>query len=245
MRTLSRLFILPVILVFLGGCVTTMPKVLPPQEVIINVKSIDKAVEVAEEGKDELKEIPDGLGIPKYSNYVTLIDGVCYYDIWGNLSIFDSSCFVKDIILLNSRGIKKMLIYLNSGGGSGFAGLDYADAINEAIDKYGFDITIRASGIVASAAIPIFASANRRICTANTLFMIHKGKLFKFIAEETAKDLAAQKKMMDLIEERYVKILKKATTLTEKQIIDKTEFTTWFTAKEAKSWGLVDEIVGE
>ena len=74
--------------------------------------------------------------------------------------------------------------------------------------------------------------------------MIHEGKLFKFIAEESRADLASQKQMMDLIEERYNRVLAENSRgkLTPKQLAEMCAVTTWFTAAQAQKFGLVDEV---
>ena len=145
-----------------------------------------------------------------------------------------------DLQILKTRGIKNIHVYIDSGGGNVFSGLSYASQLVAAWPF--FDITTYAMGSVASAAIPIFLAGEHRIASANTLFMIHKGSLRKPPTIETQADLKSQTEMMDLIEENYNKILTQRSTLTKEELIEKAEKSTWFTAQQAKAWGMVEEI---
>ena len=72
--------------------------------------------------------------------------------------------------------------------------------------------------------------------------MIHEASLFKFISDEKKGDLIAQTKMIELLETRYNDLIAKRSKLTVKELQEKCKETTWFTAQQAKEWGLVDEI---
>ena len=73
------------------------------------------------------------------------------------------------------------------------------------------------------------------------MFMIHEGELMG-ASSASQKDLKAQSKMMDLVESKYNDILIKRSSLTLEQILEKTDEITWFTARQAKKWGMVEEI---
>ena len=105
----------------------------------------------------------------------------------------------------------------------------------------GFNITAYASGLVASAAVPVFAVCPKRIASPGTVFMVHEAAMFKW-GYETASDIRSQKVMMDLLSKRYVDLLVKNTKITEDQWHSMERETTWFTVHEALEYGLVDEI---
>jgi len=237
---MKKLFALLAVII-LGGCVTATPVSVPPQshEVKIIVQSAtDAKVEVSDKDKiTRTMEVPNDE--PAWPNNVMLIGDTVHYTLWAYIDVSDPLHFWKTVNIARHRGIKKIHLYINSGGGSAFAGLGFADNILTAIAD-GFTVTTEANGIVASAAVPIFAVGQKRAATKGTMFMLHEGKLFKFFSEESRNDLASQKRMMDLLEDRYNQILKDHSKLTLEQIQAKCAATTWFTAEEALEWGLVD-----
>lgn len=227
----------------IGGCVTSTPVLPPPpQEVKITVQSAtDAKVSVDKpEGKiNRTMEVPNE--DPTWPNNVMLVGDTLHYTLWAYIDTSDPLTFYKTIIVAKHRNINKVHLYINSGGGSAFAGLGFADSMLKAISD-GFTITTEANGLVASAAVPIFAVGQKRTATRGTMFMVHEGKLFKLFSEESRSDLQSQKKMMDLIEDQYNSIIANHSKLTIEDIKQKCAATTWFTAEEAQKWGLVDEL---
>jgi ATP-dependent protease ClpP protease subunit len=47
---------------------------------------------------------------------------------------------------------------------------------------------------------------------------------------------------MTMLQDRYISILVEHSSLSETEWRDMERQTTWFTAEQAKEWGLVDEI---
>ena len=101
---------------------------------------------------------------------------------------------------------------------------------------------MEASGLIASAAVPIFAVGDVRIASRGTMFMIHQAQLFKYISSEKQDDLIAQSKMLCLLEDRYKSLVASKSNLTVDELTLKMAKTTWFTAQEAFEWGLVDKL---
>lgn len=243
------------------GCVTLNPiQKAEPQEVTVKVVTQDAdtlAKEIKKESKDlDLYEKKLRIKAKVASEYdstkkepdlpmeAVQIGDKIFYSIWSYISDDSALDLRKTIEIMRHRGLHKLHIYINSGGGSAFAGLACADVLMDAKKHDNLDIQAEANGLVASAAVPIFVcvGAPNRTATRGTSFMVHKGKLFKLFAEETKDDLASQKKMMDQIDERYNKILLDNSNLTLDTIKTMVDRTTWFTAEEAKTFGLVDTI---
>jgi len=178
---------------------------------------------------------------PEFDATARQIGDTVYFPVWAFISGNDTLALWKTIQVAKHKGLKKLIIYINSGGGSAFDGLGVCDVILGA-QKDGFHVTTEANGLVASAAVPIFAVADKRISTPGTIFMIHEASLFKFISDEKKTDLIAQTKMIDLLEGRYNELIAKRSKLTIPELQAKCKETTWFTAKQALEWGLVDEI---
>lgn len=230
-------------IIFLGilllGCVPT--KITNP-----NVDPI--IVKLKIEGVDSVKISPDitkAMEIPysggEYSGLTFISNGKGFVKVWGSLSNADASYLWNDLVLLKDNGIKQIELYINSGGGDVMSGMSVADQIESFVDNGGI-VNAHASGIIASATVPIFSVCSKRYASEGTVFMTHPAKLFKYIAEETKEDLVAQKKMMDLMEDNYLSKLSKYTKLSKNEWRKKESETTWFGVHEAKEWGLVDEI---
>lgn len=249
MRTLYptgwlRLFILGVILVFLAGCASMIPKLqLPPQEINLNIRAVD-AVKVEEEvEKDHIAKsmvIPNEEGA--LSNLSFLCKNMAYIKIWGGLTVYDAQNLWNDIVILTEKhGVTEIHLFINSPGGDAFAGLALADEIQRAHNR-GCKLIAHASGIVASAAVPVFAMCSERIASQDTVFMVHEAALWKYLAQEKVKDLKAQVKMMEILQKKYIGKLVQRSNLSFEEWAEKESKISYFTAQEAKEWGLVDKI---
>jgi len=229
--------------VLLNGCVTVQPvKQAPPQEVVVKVVTADgKKVDAGKEANKITKTMQIPYDEPVLPGESTQIGDTVFYPIWSYIGTADPLNLKKTLEIMKYKNLKKMHIYINSGGGSAFAGLACADIILAARAS-GLTIMTEANGLVASAAVPIFVVGRPRIATPGTALMIHEGKLFKLFAEETKSDLNAQKKMMDMTDNRYNKILVDNSKLSLEEIERMISKTSWFTAEEAKGMGFVDEI---
>jgi ATP-dependent protease ClpP protease subunit len=178
---------------------------------------------------------------PEFDATARQIGDTVYFPIWSCISGNDTLALWKAIQIAKYKKLSKLVIYINSGGGSAFDGLGVCDVILAA-QKDGFYITTEANGLVASAAVPIFAVAQKRISSPGTIFMIHEASLFKFITDEKRSDLVAQTKMIDLLEGRYNQLISSRSKLSVDELKEKSRDITWFTAEQALEWGLVDEI---
>lgn len=178
---------------------------------------------------------------PEFDATAKQIGNTVYFPIWSFISGNDTLALWKTIQVAKHKKLSKLVIYINSGGGSAFDGLGVCDVILAA-QRDGFNVTTEANGLVASAAVPIFAVGDTRISSPGTIFMIHEAALFKFFSEEKKGDLIAQTKMIELLETRYNELIAKRSKLTVKELQAKCKETTWFTASQALDWGIVDEI---
>jgi ATP-dependent protease ClpP protease subunit len=176
------------------------------------------------------------------SGMTYVIGDTAYTSIFSSLSVSDSKTLWKDFTVIeHASDIRILEMFLNSPGGSAFDGLAMADQIQRA-KSHGFHVRIYASGIVASAAVPIFASASERIAAPGTVFMVHEASLWKWPGRETHSDIIAQGKLLDMIRTRYLSILADNTKLSKETWKTMEGSTTWFDAEKAKKWGLVDKI---
>ena len=84
----------------------------------------------------------------------------------------------NDLIFLeNNTSIRDVNLFINSSGGDAFSGLALADQIERA-KRRGFHITAHASGIVANAAVSVFAVCDVRLEAPGTIFMVPETSLW-------------------------------------------------------------------
>jgi ATP-dependent protease ClpP protease subunit len=162
-----------------------------------------------------------------------------YMKIFSGLSVSDVTRLWNDMNLMVASGIKKCNIFLNSPGGDAFTGIALARYIRY-FSEQGLHMKIQASGIVASAAIPVLAAGDERFALPGTIFMVHEAALWKWPGRETASDIRSQNELMNLLRNSYMDIL---TTRTHTKRSDWEEMegrTTWFDVKKAKELGLID-----
>lgn len=176
------------------------------------------------------------------SNLSFIIKDEAFIKIFSSLTVGDVTRLWNDLVYLHKRtNIRKIQIFINSPGGDAFSGLALADHLIRA-KGLGFTITAYASGIVASAAVPVLAVCSERISAPGTVFMVHETSIWKWPGRETASDIRSQNKLMTLIRDRYLKKLANHSKLSKKEWGDLEQKTTWFSAEQAKEWGLVDRI---
>ena len=234
----STLLILP-----LMGCVSTPEKQAAPQEIIVKVESAEPAkVTVNQDGAqvNRSMEVPNPEGSLSPMSFIS--KEKAFIKIFSGLSVSDVTRLWNDLVFLeNNTSIRDLNIFINSPGGDAFSGLALADQIERAKRK-GFRITAHASGIIASAAVPVFAVCDYRLAAPGTIFMVHEAALWKWPGRETASDIQSQNELMQLLRERYVDKLATNSKLDKVKWEKLETKTTWFSAEKAMSWGLVDKI---
>ena len=132
---------------------------------------------------------------------------------------------------------------INSGGGSITEGLAMADLIN----AYPQEVTTTGIGLVASIATVVLLAGDKVRMTDNSFMMIHRPWSN---AIGNSEELEATAELLDKMEERLINIYAKAAykrkgddVKLEKKIKKMMAAETWMTAKEAKEFGFIDEVV--
>jgi ATP-dependent Clp protease protease subunit len=242
----NKIFLISVFAFCLVSCSTLSENGLPPspQEVIVKVQADDATkVTVKEEDEDRVNksmEIPNPEG--RLSQLSFISKDKAFVKIFSGLSVADVTRLWNDLVVLeNNTHIRNVNLFINSPGGDAFSGLALADQIERARRK-GFTITAHASGIIASAAVPVFAVCDVRLAAPGTIFMVHEAALWKWPGRETASDIRSQNELMHLLRDRYIGKLAMNSKLNKEKWEELENKTTWFSAEKAKSWGLVDSI---
>ncbi|MBW2430839.1 MAG: ATP-dependent Clp protease proteolytic subunit [Deltaproteobacteria bacterium] len=231
--------------IFLVSCATVPSSTTrAPQEVVVKVQAEDPAkVTVKEEPTDRVNksmEVPNPEGRLSQLSFVS--KDKAFVKIFSGLSVADVTRLWNDIVVLeNNTDIRDVNLFINSPGGDAFSGLALADQIERARRK-GFKVTAHASGIIASAAVPVFAVCDVRLAAPGTIFMVHEAALWKWPGRETASDIRSQNELMHLLRDRYIGKLAMNSKLDKSKWEKLENKTTWFSAEKAKDWGLVDSI---
>ncbi len=168
--------------------------------------------------------------------------GEAIIKLWSGLSVSDYTRAFNDLLYLEKEtDIRRVIIILNSPGGDAFAGMALADLLHRYQDKKEFEITAYGSGVIASAAVPVFSVCKTRIAAPGTMFMVHEASLWKWPGRETASDIRSQNELMAEIQKRYLSYLPKTVNCDERWI-ELMKMQTWFNAEKALEWGVATSI---
>lgn len=146
--------------------------------------------------------------------------------------------FDKLLKQAKKNGAKRLLLRINSGGGSVFQAVSMKTMLMEAdFEK----ITVRIDGLCASAAtlFPSLPGAYVRMAEGG-MMMIHNPS---DIVWGTAKEMEDGARRLRAIESDMHSIYARRTGIAEKEIAKMMDDETWLTAKMAKEKGFVDEVI--
>ncbi len=129
-------------------------------------------------------------------------------------------------------------IYINSLGGS------------DDLMMFGYDAIIRSacevqtigSGMVCSAATLLLVAGDKRACTENCLFMVHKGSTTITGNED---EIQAGAEIHKKVSTQYWRLLERHTTLTAAKwlSLSKRKGEVWIDAATMRKYGVVDEVI--
>lgn len=176
---------------------------------------------------------------PEMTGLSWIMDGEGYIKLFGGLSVSDVTRTWTDIKIMKHADVSVINIFLNSPGGGAFDGIALARMLAKAKEE-GFIIKIEASGIVASAAIPVLAVGSERHALPGTIFMVHEAALWKWPGRETASDIRSQNELMTMLRDSYMEILVEFTGTPRSKWEEMEGRTTWFDVDRARELNLID-----
>lgn len=174
------------------------------------------------------------------SDLTFVIGDTAHMRIYSVLSLTDELKIYDDLQILESMpAVKKMKIFMNSPGGGAYAGFAIADQLKRATDR--FEISIYASGVIASAAVMVFIAVENRYASGDCFFMVHE------VASGTdgsmsASDVKKMNALFDILTGQYIQNLVKVSNKTEAEWQEMLKAETWFSAQKALEWGLVKAV---
>ena len=190
----KNFFLFLVMGIFFVSCAaipTTPSPAQAPQEIVVKVEATDPTKVTVEEGQKERVNKSMEVANPegRLSQLSFIANDKAFVKIFSGLSVADVTRLWNDLVVLeNNTEIRDVNLFINSPGGDAFSGLALADQIERARRK-GFKVTAHASGIIASAAVPVFAVCDVRLAAPGTIFMVHEAALWKWPGRETASDI--------------------------------------------------------
>ena len=156
----------------------------------------------------------------------------------GEINEVSANIIISELLYLDSKSNEDIYLYINSPGGQVTSGL----AIYDTMNYIKSDVKTICVGLAASMAAFLLSSGSRgkRCALANAEVMIHQplGGM-----QGQASDMKIACEHILKIREKLNKILAKNTKQKLEQIIIDTDRDNYMSAKEAKNYGLIDEII--
>jgi len=169
-----------------------------------------------------------------------VIGDTAYIKVFSTITQKDEIVIWEDIqVLLNMPEVTKIKVYLNSAGGEAYAGFAIGDQFQRVKDR--FEMSVWASGIVASAAVMVFASFENRYAAPNTMFMVHEVAVPRTDGMNRT-DVKNMEETFGQLTDRYIDILVGVTNKCKEEWDQMLKDETNFFAPKAKEWGLVTEV---
>jgi len=180
----------------------------------------------------------------KYWDIKAKSNGIGELYLYGDIS--DTKWWDEDITPgqidkdLKSLGdIDALNLYVNSGGGSVFAG----QAIFSILKRHSAKVkTAYIDGLAASIASVIVMACHKIIMPSNALMMIHKPWGGAWGNAEKMRKIADT---LDKVEETIINVYEEKTKRPKEEITAMMAAETWMTAKEALKGGFIDEVQEE
>ena len=158
--------------------------------------------------------------------------------ITGEINDSVSNIVISELLYLDSQSNEDISVYINSPGGSVTSGM----AIYDTMNYIKSDVKTIVVGIAASMAAFLLAcgTKGKRYALSNSEIMIHQ-PLGGVEGQATEIKIVCERilKMRDKLN----KILAEKTGNTLKKVSEDTERDNYMDAKEAKKYGLIDEII--
>jgi len=173
------------------------------------------------------------------------------YDIYSRLlrdriilinSEFDehlSATVCAQLMFLNAEDPEaEITVYINSGGGHVMDGLAIMDTMN----LIQAPVKTVAMGLAASMGAFLLSCGKKRCATPECRIMIHQVSAG---SRGTCADMAIEMKEVEYLNTRLATIMAKNSGKTVAQLKKAMDRNNWMSAKEAKEFGLIDEVLGE
>ncbi len=154
------------------------------------------------------------------------------YTWWGDE--ITPAAFKKD--LYSKGGGNPVTVLVNSPGGEVIA----ASVIRSTLQEYPGNVTADIIGLAASAATIMVTGADHIRMRESALFMIHDPSMLTYGNIDEIKQALA---LLNTVKDSIIETYQTKTGMDAAKLAKMMTNTTWMTAKEAKDFGFVDEVV--
>ncbi|MDR1926810.1 MAG: ATP-dependent Clp protease proteolytic subunit [Endomicrobium sp.] len=179
-----------------------------------------------------------------YDLYSRLLrDRIIFVGGQGGSIVTDSAnILIAQLLYLDSEDKGKDInLYINSPGGMVVAGLAIYDTIQFIKSPI---ITICMGMAMSFGAVLLAAGAKgKRYALTNSRIMIHQPLIYGNGLSGTVSDIDIEIKELVYIKQKLSEILAKHTGKTTEQVLKDTDRNYYMSAKEAKEYGLIDEVI--
>lgn len=157
-------------------------------------------------------------------------------------SEFDNAVFVLQFF--KSNGIKQVVIWLNSPGGSVFDALSIAYLLLD-YQRDGSIVEVRCYGLAASAAVMILVSGSYgyRYLSKSSFVMVHELSVVKFLEVQSLSSIEKEATVMRKIQSSLIGFLASRTKMSYEDLVNKVKEETWIPADEAIRLGFADKLI--
>lgn len=158
--------------------------------------------------------------------------------VFGEITQALAESVSRELLALAEDGTAPIRVIINSPGGH----VESGDTIHDVIRFIQPEVRILGTGWVASAGALIFAAAerSRRVALPNTRFMLHQPSGG---VSGQASDVEIEAAQVLAVRARLNAIFARATGQPLERVARDTERNLWMNAEEAKTYGLVGQIV--
>lgn len=144
----------------------------------------------------------------------------------------------KVMTLIDDADGDDLIVDINSGGGSVFAGSE----IYTALKSYEGNVTIKIVGIAASAASVIAMAGDKVQISPTAQMMIHN---VSTIAKGDHNDMTHTAEILKTANETIANAYRIKSGMDQEDILLMMEYETWLSPAKAKEYGLIDEVLFE
>lgn len=167
------------------------------------------------------------------------VELLLYGDIASEQSWFGDNvtpnCFAEE--LSNLGAVDAITVCINSGGGDVFA----AQAIGNLLEQHSATVTARIDGLCASAATVVACHCDSVIAANDSTYMIHPVQM-GICGYCDAVELQTYLEALATIRDNILSLYEKKTGREKADLATWMDNTSWWTGKEAKEHGFVDEL---
>jgi len=146
--------------------------------------------------------------------------------------------WIKDQLdSIDTKKIKNVDVYINSDGGSVFAGI----AIYSFLKSFAGNTRAIVTGVAASIASVVMQGCKERVVSIGSRVMIHNPAIVGYIMA-TAADLKKFAEQLDMTKDDIIDIYSTRASVSKEKVSEMMDAETWMSGKDAVELGFADSV---